>query len=518
MAKKFVCSKTEPVVQTKAGKLRGFLLDSTYTFHGIKYCDAKRFQMPTEVEPWEGVKDALSYGFVAPLMNQETPSGEVMIPHRYWPMDENCQYLNVWTQSLDPKAKKPVLVWLHGGGFAAGSSIEHVAYDGNNMSQYGDVVVVSLNHRLNILGYLDLSPFGEKYANSGNAGSADMVAALQWIHENIENFGGDPENVTLFGQSGGGMKVWTLMQTPAADGLFHKGVVQSGVIDHFNDDTKSDGTKIVKALLSQLGFGEDQVEKLETVPYPQLVEAYRQVAPALEKAGEYVGGNPMPNDYYLGDPRIVGFRDHAKTIPLMVGTVFGEFAFGPAIADKWTLPQEEKVAMLQKKYGEHTQTLLDLFQKAYPEKDISDLLFLDSLFRAPSRDFIEKKAAHPEAPTYSYLFSYEFPFDDGHVAWHCAEIPYVFHNVELVPVCNKPGVSDRLEDQIFGAWINFARYGDPNYAALPQWPSCKPGDEAVMLFDEVCQVKHNFDAELVALHDKITPSFLGEEPEAPIQH
>ena len=235
MARNFMCTKTDPVVETKAGKLRGFQLDGTYAFHGVKYADAKRFHQPTPVEPWEGIKNALAYGYVCPMLQQDQPSNELMVPHRYWPLDENCQYLNIWTQHLDPNAKKPVLVWLHGGGFAAGSSIEHIAYEGENMSKYGDVVVISLNHRLNILGYLDLSPFGEEYKNSGNAGNADMVAALQWIHENIANFGGDPENVTLFGQSGGGAKVTTLLQTPAADGLFHKGIVMSGVLGRLAD-------------------------------------------------------------------------------------------------------------------------------------------------------------------------------------------------------------------------------------------------------------------------------------------
>ena len=160
MAKEFICSAASPVVQTNAGKLRGFVVDGTYTFHGIKYADAKRFQMPQPVAPWEGIRDALSYGYVSPILNRETASGEVKIPHRYWPKDENCQYLNVWTQSLDPQAKRPVMVWLHGGGFRDGSSIEHVAYDGENLSRFGDVVVVTVNHRLNILGYLDLSPMG----------------------------------------------------------------------------------------------------------------------------------------------------------------------------------------------------------------------------------------------------------------------------------------------------------------------------------------------------------------------
>lgn len=513
MAKKFICSTTEPIVQTKAGKLRGFILDGTYTFHGIKYADAKRFQMPTEVKPWEGVKDALSYGYVCPMLSQEIPQGEIMIPHRYWPKDENCQYLNVWTQSVCAHAKKPVMVWLHGGGFAAGSSIEHVAYDGENMSKYGDVVVVTINHRLNILGYMDLSPFGEKYANSANAGSADMVAALRWVHDNIANFGGDPDNVTIFGQSGGGMKVWSLMQTPSAEGLFHKGVIQSGLIDGFIAPLNTDGTQIVNAMLKELGFEEGDVEKLETVSYDRMAEAYNKVWPALARQGVYVGGNPVPNEFYVGDPRVVGFTDHAKTIPVMIGSVFGEFAFGPGVPNKYELSEEEIKPMIQKKYGEASDELIDLFKKAYPDKNLTDLLVLDSLFRAPSKDFIEKKAAHEEAPIYSFMFAYEFPYDDGKPAWHCAEIPFVFHNTDKVPVCNLPGVSDELEEQVFGAWINFARSGNPNHTGLSSWPACKPGDEATMIFDKNCEVKHNYDNDLIALHVKAAPKFMFQKEE-----
>ena len=202
MGNYFVCSKTDPIVETKPGKIRGFRINTTYTFHGIHYAEADRFQMPQPIKPWTGIKDALAYGYVCPLLKQDEPNMEVLVPHRYWPQNEHCQNLNIWTQSLDPDAKKPVMVWLHGGGFSAGSSIEHVAYEGDHLSEFGDVVVVSVNHRLNILGYLDLSPFSEKYKNSANAGNADMVAALQWIHDNIANFGGDPENVTIFGSSG----------------------------------------------------------------------------------------------------------------------------------------------------------------------------------------------------------------------------------------------------------------------------------------------------------------------------
>ena len=211
-----------PVLHTTSGDLKGYFYDGVYIYKGIPYAYADRFQMPVPSK-WDGVKDATNYGFVCPLQNQDTPNGELMVPHRYWPQDEHCQSLNIWTNKLDPEAKKPVLVWFHGGGYAAGSSIEQVAYDGVSIAKKGDSILVSVNHRLNILGYLDLSPFGEKYKNSANAGHADMVAALQWVHDNIALFGGDPENVTIFGQSGGGMKVTDLMQIPSADGLFQKG-------------------------------------------------------------------------------------------------------------------------------------------------------------------------------------------------------------------------------------------------------------------------------------------------------
>ncbi len=504
MARQFLCSDATTVATTK-GKLRGCQQDGTYIFQGIKYADAKRFQMPQPVKAWEGVKDAMSYGYVCPLLDQDVPNGEIMVPHRYWPMNENCQYLNIWTQSLDKGAKKPVMVWLHGGGFAAGSSIEQVAYDGENMSKYGDVVVVSLNHRLNILGYMNLSGYSEKYANSGNAGNADMVAALRWIHENIEQFGGDPENVTLFGQSGGGMKVWTLMQTPEADGLFHKGIIQSGLLDGFIDSEKTDGTAIVEALLTELGFDEGDVEKLEDVPYYELAAAYHKVSPKLAAAGEYIGGNPMPNEFYVGDPREVGFTDHAKTIPVMVGTAFGEFAFGPGVTNKYELEEAQIIKLLTEKYGEYTEDMIPLFKKAYPDKNLSDLLFVDTFFRKPTIDFIAKKAAHSEAPTYSYMFAYEFPIDGGKPAWHCSEIPFVFHNTDKVIVCNIPGVSDRLEECVFGAWVQFARYGRPDYIGLPQWPACTPEDEATMIFDRTCEIRHNYDHALIEQIMKTNP-------------
>ena len=269
----FVCSPTEPIVETQEGKLRGFILDGIYTFHGIQYANAKRFQMPTPVESWEGVRDATNYGYTCPIESEPAPAGEIYIPHRFWPQNENCQYLNIWTKSIDPGARKPVMLWLHGGGFANGSSIEQVAYEGDALADWGDVVVITLNHRLNILGFLDMSSFGEKYQNSVNAGMADIVEALRWIHRNIAAFGGDPENVTVFGQSGGGGTTTALLQIPSAAGLFHKAMVMSGVMKGREGDVSQDHRDVVLGMMKYLHT--DNPETLEKIPYSVLIHAYK---------------------------------------------------------------------------------------------------------------------------------------------------------------------------------------------------------------------------------------------------
>lgn len=497
MAKRFICTPTEPVVETRQGKLRGFKLDDIYTFYGIPYAQAKRFQAPQPVEPWEGVRDALSYGYVCPLMEQDVPNKEELVPHRFWLMDENCQNLNVWTTSLDPKAQKPVMVWLHGGGYTAGSAIEHVAYEGDHLCEYGDVVVVSVNHRLNVLGYMDLSAYGDKYKNSANAGNADLVAALQWVHDNIANFGGDPENVTIFGQSGGGEKVIALMNTPAADGLFHKGIVESGVTC-MNTGNKENGKPLAQVMLKELGLTEAEVEKLEAVPYPELAKAYMAGVRAVKNSQDYVGSWPVQNDWWVGNPREVGFTEHAKTIPVLIGSVMGEFCFERGVQNKYELTEDEALALVKEKYGEHTDKLVELFKAAYPGKNLTDLLYVDTYFRGPTREFIAKRVEEKCAPTYTYLFDYDMPIDGGKVAWHCSEIPFAFHNTDRTPLFNVPGETDRLQERICGAFVHFARYGTPQVDSLPEWKPSTEGDEAVMMFDKVCELRHNFDAELQA--------------------
>ena len=246
-------------VQTQAGMLRGVISDGTYVFRGIPYAQAERFHMPRPVQPWEGVREAIVYGNACPEIYTCIPHDQYTVPHYFTVQSEDCQYLNVWTQHLDKTAKKPVMVWFHGGGMMTGSGVEHYAYDGEELSKYGDVVVVTLNHRLNVLGFLDLSAYGEEYRYSGNAGIADLVAALQWIRDNIDGFGGDPDNVMIFGQSGGGSKVVSMLQSPKAAGLFHRACLQSGGMRKGPDMTTELSRKLASYVLYHLGISPDQV-------------------------------------------------------------------------------------------------------------------------------------------------------------------------------------------------------------------------------------------------------------------
>jgi para-nitrobenzyl esterase len=509
MARQFLCTSTEPVVQTRAGKLRGFQLDGIYTFHGIRYAEAKRFQAPGPVSPWEGVQDALSYGCISPLLDTPSPQGEVMIPHLFWPENENCQYLNIWSKSLDKSAKFPVMVWLHGGGYSAGSSIEQVAYIGDNLCQYGDVVVVTLNHRLNILGYCDLSSYGDKYKNSGNAGMADIVEALKWVRDNIAAFGGDPDNVTIFGQSGGGGKVTTLGQIPEAAGLFHRAVVMSGVVGGLINEIRDDRI-VIGGILEELSLKEREVEKLETVPFVVLSRAVARVGRKLyAKEGINLGMRwaPVPNDYYVGDPLRVGFTRYAKKVPTMVGSVIAEFSFGVNSAGKHKLSPAERRAKVVEKYGAYTDEAIELFKKAYPGKNEVDLLALDTMFRPAVLEYVEKKSQESSAPVYSYLFALDFDYDDGKPAWHCADIPFVFHNSDKIAICNIAGITEKLEEQVSGAYVNFAKTGNPAHPSLPEWPAFTGAKKATMIFDRQSRVGIDYDSALVALAKKALPPF-----------
>ncbi len=500
MGRGFIFEKGAARVETTSGPVRGYEYGGLSIFKGIPYARARRFHMPEEAH-WSGEFDATSYGPVCPLLTNDRPGGELYVPHRFWPTDEDCLNLNIWTPGLGSGAR-PVLVWLHGGGFEAGSAIEHIAYDGANLARLGDVVLVTVNHRLNILGYFDLSDFGEEYANSANAGTEDIAAALRWINRNIAAFGGDPGNVTVFGQSGGGAKVTALLQSPSADGLISKGVIMSGVIDSLMDGLPGPGGELAGAVMGELGVS--GVRDLESADYRALARAYLRVRGGLAAAGRYVGCCPRPNSFYAGDPNVHGFREETRHVPLMVGSVFSEFlSFAPVPYDV-TAGEDAQRAYLRELLGGEAKELMGEFASAYPGRPPLHMLRLDSFFRAPEIAYIAKRAAMGSA-VYSYIFDMDQPINGSTTPWHCSDIPYFFHNTGLVeyPQGGDPDVTRRVETAASQALLSFAREGVPSSEELPPWPPCRPGEEHTMLLGPNPRVAVNHDHRLMAAAPKV---------------
>ncbi|HVW10870.1 MAG TPA: carboxylesterase family protein, partial [Bryobacteraceae bacterium] len=420
-----------PAVSVQGGKLRGLREGKTLSFLGIRYAEAERFGQPKAVQPWEGVKNAQVYGPVCPSPIPTAVSGdELVFPHRYWTANENCQYLNVWTQNLTPAVKKPVMVWMHGGGFTNGSSMEGYAYDGRSLSEFGDVVVVSVNHRLNIIGTLDLSAYGPEYANSRQTGMADLVSSLQWVHDNIEAFGGDPNNVMIFGQSGGGGKVVRLMHMPAAKGLFHRVSAQSGSASYRGTDPAASikGQQALAAqLLKNLNLTGSQIDKLKAVPYLELLAAGTAAGQTVAREqGMNVGGwNPIADDVYV----MREFCDWADAIPVMSGTTFSEMqgtlTRGDGRKNEWS--QQEIDENLTKTFGAKKDDVVAEFKQAFPRKKVQDVLYYAGASRGSSKSLLARKLEKGKTPVYNYLYAWEYPVDGGITAFHCSELAFCFH-------------------------------------------------------------------------------------------
>jgi para-nitrobenzyl esterase len=513
-----VASDRNAVVETTAGKVRGFTSAGIYTFKGIPYAATTegpaRFLAPAKPKPWTGIRSTMYYGPTCP-----------QAPRTGWRNDENaflfqwddgqpgedCLRVNIWTPGLNDNRKRPVMVWLHGGGWAAGSGQEQPAYNGENLSRRGDVVVVSLNHRLNMLGYFNLAEYGEKYSASMNAGVLDMVAALEWVRDNIAAFGGDPGNVTIFGQSGGGSKVSTLASMPSAKGLFQKAVVQSGATLRLGDADLA--AKLAAAVVAELGLSKSAIDKIQTVPYATLLEAGDAAIKKLQPNGAFGGPGlparrgapPRPSFSPVVDGKIVTrhpFDPDAPAesagVPLMIGTVLNEQSpsiFNAALED---MSADDAIKRGERVYGEKSRMVYDAYQKAYPHVKPVELLSRMMSVRTTAVTQAERKAAQGGAPVYMYLFAWQTPVLDGRPrAFHCSEIPFVFYNSDVSSFATGGTAEAReLAARVSDAWINFARHGDPNHGGLPKWPAFTAGAGPVMIFDKKCEVKNDPDREL----------------------
>ncbi len=496
------------LVQTAQGTVAGYTEDGVYIYKGIPYAKAERFMPPTDPDSWEGVRSSRAYG---PTCPQEKRMGWYSDEQAYafnWDdgyPDENCLRVNIWTPGINDGKKRPVMVWLHGGGYSAGSGQELPSYDGANLARNDDVVVVSLNHRLNVLGFLDLSAYGEQYAHSGNAGLLDLVAALKWVNANIEAFGGDASNVTIFGQSGGGGKVSTLLATPSAKGLFHKAIVQSGAM--LRTMTQEYSRLIAAYTLEELGLKPSQVDKLKTLPYDELLAgASKAVTRARVKADAdgfasfIFGWAPVVDgDILPAQPFDPAAPEISKDIPMLIGTTKHEFTastYVPAFRD---ITYEQVVGFLSQKYGDRTEEFIYNFKKAYPVYEPKDLIDIDLIFRPSTVAQAGLKAAQGGAPVYVYFFEWESPVLDGIFrSTHCMEIPFVFDNAVVHASMTGGGAeAQALAKKMSSAWTNFARTGNPNATGLPEWEPYTQEGGATMFFGNECHIGYNHDKELI---------------------
>lgn len=494
------------VVSTRYGKVRGYMDDGIYVFKGIPYAKAERFMPPQAPDNWQDVRQCTVWGPQAMQNSLSAWGGQSDYNFGFQfnrePMDEkNSFVLNVWSKGINDGKKRPVWVWIHGGGYANGSANQLPFFDGCAMAKKGDIVVVTINHRLNVLGYADLRGLGGKYSESVNLGMQDIVAALQWVHDNAENFGGDPGSVTVDGQSGGGGKVSTLMAMPSAAGLFHRAIVQSGSTNTLGkgEDSKAYGM----ALAAALGVGSQNADKLKEFTYQELLSAGQTAANILRAAGSPVRGgySPAVDGKYVVqspfDPAPAGF---SKNVSMLIGTNLNEFTYNNrAIITRQ--PAEEVKATLEKRYGaEHAGKWVELYKEAYPnDNQPQHMLTFDSQARGNAIKQATAKSKQGGAPAYIYLFEWQSPVNDGSLgASHGMELPFMFNNIAMArPLTGGGKEAYELADKISSAWINFIKTGNPNGKGLIKWDPYNAENGATMIFNNPCKIVYNHDKKLI---------------------
>ncbi|MFC3076778.1 carboxylesterase/lipase family protein [Phenylobacterium terrae] len=506
-----------PVVRTSFGPVRGIVQEGVNVFKGVRYAAPPvgplRFKPPEPPKAWTEPVDAIAYGAPAVQMYSR-PSGEAqsalgrslaeVFPTARETREgrEDCLFLNVWTRGLGDSKQRPVMVWFHGGGYAYGSG-GWPMYEGLGLARKGDVVVVTVNHRLNAFGYTYLAEaMGEAYDKSGNAGLLDLIAVLQWVRDNAEAFGGDPGNVTIFGESGGGAKVSTLMATPAAKGLFHKAIVQSG--PGLTGVPKEAAARNAEMLLAELGIAKGDTAALQAVPAEAIIKAaYAAQAKAVTQPGTRFGLAPVVDGLVLPrDPFTPDAPPQSADIPLLIGTTKDEMTLFMA-SEPWfgKLTEAELVERTRQQAGPRADAVLAALRKVHP--DYSPTYLFTAFATATgmlgrSITLAERKAAQKGAPVWMYRLDWETPVGNGvFKSPHTLEIPLVFDRVETNRAFVGPGPEPQaLADQMSAAWLAFARSGNPSTPALPAWPPYEVERRATMIFDLQSRVENDPTPEL----------------------
>ena len=515
-----VATTDAPVVEIASGKLRGALSAGIYSLKGVPYgaptTGRNRFKPPAPPLPWAGVRDALAYvgrAWQLPNRPKRRPVLETLLGLADATAEgEDCLTLNVWTPALG-EGKRPVMVWLHGGAFAYGSGNRAVT-DGTNLARRGDVVVVSVNHRLNIFGFLHLADIGgPAWAHSGNAGMLDLVAALRWVRDNVACFGGDPDNVTIFGESGGGGKVSVLLAMPAARELFHRAIIQSGAAIRVS--TRERAHALAEAVLKDLGVTHGDCEGLQSVPAERLLAAIAPASRAVGRSswplldrynfGPVVDGSDLPQ--HPGEPGAPAISDE---IPLMIGGTQEESAFFLADDDTvWngSLSEAELRQRLAAVAGTQTDELLAAYRLAMPQASPSDRLIAaltGSNFWIRTVLLAERYAERRGTPVYAYSLDWQSPAHGGRLkAHHAMDLPFVFDNAEVADTTvGAPGARE-LAARISATWIAFAWNGTPDNPAIPPWPAYSSRDRATMILDTACHVAHDPDRDVRLLWTRV---------------
>ena len=510
-----------PIVETTSGKVRGVSADGINAFKGLPYGaptgGSNRFMPPRAPESWAGVRDVLEYRGHAPQLpgrpERRPELRTILGPADDTPESEDCLTVNVWTPGTGGTARRPVMVWLHGGAFAYGSGNRAVT-DGANLARRGDVVVVSVNHRLNIFGFLHLADIGgERYAHSGNAGVLDLVAALEWVRDNIAGFGGDPQNVTIFGESGGGGKVSVLLAMPAARGLFHRAVIQSGATVRVS--TRERGNALAEAVMRELGISLGECHRLRDVPADKLAKAIapasravgRPPMPLLDRYdfGPVVDGADLPQQPF--DPEAPSLADD---IPLLIGGTREETGFFLGDDDEvWN--RELTEASLRRRIGAVAgpdgDRVLDLYRTLRPRTSREELLtaaLTGCNFWVRTVMLAERKAARHTAPVYMYSLDWRSPACDGRLmAHHAMDLPFVFDTTEVPDTTKDAPGAGELAAIVSATWATFAHTGSPANPALPAWPAYTPEERATMVLDSDCRVVADPDRDARFLWQRI---------------